>query len=134
MIRRQHEGEFHAYPEHRHGLDGMARRLLWRLGFDPLTVYERLAQVRVENAYWKDRLAAANGDTMTRVQYYVRYYLDTDDVLTLTYENCDTLEDARLRHSELAAVKQVRNIAIMKHAITLGDEDEDLRVEIGYAR
>lgn len=44
MLRRQKPGEHHNYPEHR----SVARRLLWRLGFDPLTVYERLAQVRHE--------------------------------------------------------------------------------------
>jgi len=49
MLRRQHVDEFHAYPEGRSWM----RRLLWRLGFDPLTVYERLAQVRHEAAYWK---------------------------------------------------------------------------------
>ena len=53
MLRRQHAGEFHAYPEHRTGGGGVLRRVLWRLGFDPLTVYERLAQVRQEAADWK---------------------------------------------------------------------------------
>lgn len=48
MLRRQHEGESHSYPEHRHGPGGVVHRLVWRLGFDPLTAYERLAQVRAE--------------------------------------------------------------------------------------
>ena len=50
MLRRQKSGEFHNYPEHR----GVMRRLLWRLGFDPLTVYERLAQVRHERDYYAE--------------------------------------------------------------------------------
>jgi hypothetical protein len=53
MLRRQQPGEWHNYPEHRRGLDGAVRRLLWRLGFDPLTVYERLAQVRRERDDWR---------------------------------------------------------------------------------
>jgi hypothetical protein len=53
MLRRQKPGEFHNYPEHIRGLGGVVRRLLWRLGFDPLTVYERLAQIDVERRYWK---------------------------------------------------------------------------------
>ena len=55
MLRRQHPGEFHAYPSHRHGLSGIVRRVLWKLGFDPLTVYERLRQVDVERQFWKER-------------------------------------------------------------------------------
>ena len=53
MLRRQKDGEFHNYPEHRHGFSGVVRRLLWRLGFDPLTVYERLDQVRRERDDYK---------------------------------------------------------------------------------
>lgn len=53
MLRRQQHGEFHASPEHRHGLSGVLRRLLWRLGFDPLTVYERLRQVETEREHYK---------------------------------------------------------------------------------
>jgi len=51
MLRRQKPGEFHNYPEHR----SIIRRLLWRLGFDPLTVYERLNQVRTEAEYWRNQ-------------------------------------------------------------------------------
>ena len=50
MLRRKKHGEFHNYPEHR----SIARRLLWRLGFDPLTVYERLAQVIHERDYYAE--------------------------------------------------------------------------------
>ena len=42
---------FYNYPEHL----SPWRRLLWRLGFDPLTTRERLAQVRTEAAYWKQQ-------------------------------------------------------------------------------
>ena len=55
MLRRQQAGEFHAYPEHRKGIGGVIRRLLWKLGFDPLTVYERLAQVDTERRYWQGK-------------------------------------------------------------------------------
>lgn len=58
MLRRQHEGEWHAHPEHRHGIGGAVRQVLWHLGFDPLTVYERLAQVRRERDYWKAKYFA----------------------------------------------------------------------------
>jgi hypothetical protein len=51
MLRRQKPGEFHNYPEHR----SICRRALWRLGFDPLTVYERLEQVRAEAKYWESK-------------------------------------------------------------------------------
>lgn len=54
MFLRQRLGGFYAYPDHHHGLSGIARRLLWRLGLDPLTVYERLAQVYRERDYWRD--------------------------------------------------------------------------------
>lgn len=40
---------FYAYPAHL----SPWRWLLWRLGFDPLTLRERLAQVRREAADWK---------------------------------------------------------------------------------
>jgi len=46
---RKRDGGWYAYPQHR----SWWRRLLWRLGFDPLTVRERLAQVRIEAADWK---------------------------------------------------------------------------------
>ena len=59
MLRRQKPGEWHAYPEHRHGFSGVVRRLLWRLGFDPLTVYERLDQVRRERDYYANRMEEA---------------------------------------------------------------------------
>ena len=55
MLRRQKPGEFHNYPEHR----SIFRRLLWRLGFDPLTVYERLSQVRHERDYYANRAEEA---------------------------------------------------------------------------
>ena len=54
MLRRQKPGESHVYPEHRKGIGGILRRLLWKLGFDPLTVYERLGQVDYEREYWKE--------------------------------------------------------------------------------
>lgn len=53
MIRHQQPGAFYAYPDHRYGLGGLARRILWRLGFDPLTVRERLVQVDLEREFWK---------------------------------------------------------------------------------
>jgi len=52
MHLRQKPDGFYAYPEHHNTW----RRLLWRLGFDPLTIRERLAQVDSERIYWK-RLA-----------------------------------------------------------------------------
>lgn len=54
MLRRQKSGEFHAYPEHRKGVGGVIRRLLWKMGFDPLTVYERLTQTETESKYWQE--------------------------------------------------------------------------------
>ena len=67
MLRRQKAGESHVYPEHRKGVSGVIRRLLWKLGFDPLTVYERLAQVDIEREYWSDlyhgrQVEQPNGD------------------------------------------------------------------------
>lgn len=59
MLRRQKPEGFYAYPDHYKGLSGVIRRLLWELGFDHLTVYERLRQVDTERAYWKKR--AMNG-------------------------------------------------------------------------
>lgn len=55
MLRRQKPGELHVYPEHRKGIGGVIRRLLWKLGFDPLTVYERLEQTDVERKYWQEK-------------------------------------------------------------------------------
>lgn len=59
---RQDPDGFYAYPEHVRGVRGVWKRLLWRLGFDPLTVRQRLAQVRREADDWKrwgDEFAAA---------------------------------------------------------------------------
>jgi hypothetical protein len=67
MLRRQHPGEFHAYPDHHHGLGGVVRRALWRLGFDPLTVYERLTQVTRERDYWKGLALADEHDARVEV-------------------------------------------------------------------
>lgn len=53
MIQRKQPGRFYAYPDHLFGIGGWTRRLLWKLGFDPLTVRERLEQVEVEREYWK---------------------------------------------------------------------------------
>ena len=50
---RQRPNGTYAYPEHR----SLWRRLLWRLGCDPLTVRERLAVVRSEVEYWKGEVA-----------------------------------------------------------------------------
>jgi len=55
---RQHPDGFYAYPEHR----SLWRRLLWRRGFDPLTIRERLAQVRRENLDWQRWLRKAEED------------------------------------------------------------------------
>lgn len=55
MLRRKRPGKFYAYPEHR----SMFRRMLWHLGFDPLTVRERLRQVDTERLYWKDLVDAS---------------------------------------------------------------------------
>ena len=30
------------------------RKTLWELGFDPLTIYERLRQVDIEREYWRE--------------------------------------------------------------------------------
>lgn len=59
---RKSPDHFYAYPEHYHGLRGVWKRLLWWMGFDPLTVRQRLAQVRREADDWKrwgDEFAAA---------------------------------------------------------------------------
>ena len=54
MLLRQRPDRFYAYPEHVPMWPiGWLRRLLWKLGFDPLTVYERLRQVDHEREYWK---------------------------------------------------------------------------------
>lgn len=53
MIQRKQPGCTYAYPVRGPGLVNLARRALWHLGFDPLTVRERLSQVEVERAYWK---------------------------------------------------------------------------------
>ena len=51
-LRKKADG-FYAYPEHVSGARGAWKRLLWRLGFDPLTVRQRLRQVEREAADWK---------------------------------------------------------------------------------
>ncbi len=53
---RQDPAAFDAYPEHVSGIRGMWKRLLWRMGFDPLTVRQRLEQVDIERRYWKEAL------------------------------------------------------------------------------
>lgn len=58
LLRQKPEGTY-TYPEHRRGLNGKVRRLLWRLGFDSLTVYERLRQVETERDQYKTWLEAA---------------------------------------------------------------------------
>lgn len=52
---RKQPGGFYAYPDSERfpGLRGVWKKLLWRLGFDPLTVRQRLAQVRREAADWQ---------------------------------------------------------------------------------
>ncbi len=52
---RQQLGAFYAYPEHR----SRWSRLLWRLGFDPLSRQERINQMRVEIVDWKRWLSEA---------------------------------------------------------------------------
>jgi hypothetical protein len=59
MLLRQRPDGFYAYPEHRHGVSGAVRRILWRLGFDPLTARERLAQVEQERDEYKRWLGNA---------------------------------------------------------------------------
>ena len=49
MIHRQTPNGHYTYPSHRPWWS----KLLWRLGFDPLTTRERLAQVQRENEDWK---------------------------------------------------------------------------------
>jgi hypothetical protein len=46
---------FYAYPEN----GSLWRRLLWRRGFDPLTVSERLTMTRVERDHYRDLLHTA---------------------------------------------------------------------------
>lgn len=55
MLRRQKPGEFYNHPEHL----SVVRRMLWRLGFDPLTVYERLEEVRSERDWYANALEEA---------------------------------------------------------------------------
>lgn len=52
MLRLQKKGEYYPYPKCHKGFGGLVRRLLWRLGIDPLTVYERLSQVEFERDHW----------------------------------------------------------------------------------
>jgi hypothetical protein len=59
MLLRQRADGFYAYFDHVRGPVGVLRRLLHRLGFDPLTVYERLRQVDTEREFWKARCQAA---------------------------------------------------------------------------
>ncbi len=54
---RQDPAAFYVYPEHVSGIRGMWKRLLWRMGFDPLTVRQRLEQVDIERRYWKPEWA-----------------------------------------------------------------------------
>lgn len=56
MFRRQRKEGFYTYPDHK----GRLRRLLWRLGFDPLTVYERLDQTEIERNYYKQQFELAS--------------------------------------------------------------------------
>lgn len=59
---RQRPELFYAKPEHVRGIRGVWKRVLWRLGFDPLTVRQRLAQVRQEAEDWQrwlDEFASA---------------------------------------------------------------------------
>ncbi len=53
MYLRQDPEKFYAYPEHYEGVRGVWKRLIYRLGFDFLTIRQRLAQVDVEREYWK---------------------------------------------------------------------------------
>jgi len=53
-MRRDHD-HFYTYPEHIHGLRGVIARLLYRLGYDYLTPRQRLAQVRIEATYWRNK-------------------------------------------------------------------------------
>lgn len=82
MHLRQRPGGFYARPECDErdrrgcGLRGAYRRLLWRLGFDPLTVRQRLAQTRREAEDWKrwgeeaaDATYAAWGEDRSRVEW-----------------------------------------------------------------
>lgn len=51
MIHRKFQ--WHAYPEARRGLRGVRGRLLWQLGFDPLTTRERMRQLVKERDDYK---------------------------------------------------------------------------------
>jgi hypothetical protein len=55
MIQRQKKDGWYAYPDHHPMLPfGWLRRLAWKAGVDPLTTRERLKQVDIERAYWKE--------------------------------------------------------------------------------
>ncbi len=54
MIQRQRAGRTYPEPGRKPGLGNLVRRWMWRHGFDPLTVRERLAQVDLEREAWKN--------------------------------------------------------------------------------
>ena len=59
MLLRQDPDSSYAYPDHR----GWFRKLLWKLGFDSLTVYERLKQTDKEREYWYEEARRYAGNT-----------------------------------------------------------------------
>lgn len=63
MLLRQKADGCYSYPEHRRGVGGVIRRILWKLGFDPLTVYERLHQADTERKYWYEKARRYAGNT-----------------------------------------------------------------------
>ncbi len=56
---RKRVGMFYAYPEHVKGIRGVVKRAWWQLGFDPLTIRQRLVQVDIEREYWKGLVEAS---------------------------------------------------------------------------
>ena len=53
IYEKQRPGGFYAYPSHFRGVRGVWKRLVWWCGLDPLTIRQRLAQVRSEADDWK---------------------------------------------------------------------------------
>lgn len=63
MYRRMKPGRFHSYPEHEPMLPlGWWHRLLWKLGFDPLSDGRRVKQLLVERDDWKRWLAESEAE------------------------------------------------------------------------
>jgi hypothetical protein len=74
---RKQPGYTYLYPSHVRGVRGVWMRMWWRLGFDPLTLRQRLIQIQREADDWK-RWYAEYAESVMRLRGDMRDEISAD--------------------------------------------------------